>query len=493
MGEPYPAHRQDFLRLAADHVSYVELADDSKIPDTKVYKTVTYTRTLPHRTNVGAHPEGRTVIFDFDTGSGVPPAKQLTLFKKDFALDLTDSLTVETPSGGFHVYTVWPDEVPLPGNWKFKKFSRLGLDLSGDLRSAETKGHAVMPGSVVDGVEYTVSQRLPVKRLSQQDVETFSDLYLMLTQVPTSSRENPPTARNPRELSKNHARPTTKNVNSLRSHLARSHYTTWHSQRAYVYAVLNCCHSEGTIVDYWRALDICRDKSQGDRVVSTRELWEDVARLSPSPHQGKYCLRTGPDKPSYVEEGLSEEELRSRVLKKLKLSTGWRSPRVVDLELAVKALTGGRQGPSKYYPLALALLEDFVQPWMNFGVSRIMLADVFLSDFYSVSMGDVKQAKKLLMRKGILEVAVKQSTGRTTVFRLRHEFENVRLSKVLVAMKLTLGSDVMLDARTGDFYDSVTREVLGSATSLDSGGEFHSLLAPRLSQRTVVEYLLETP
>lgn len=490
MGETYPAHRQDFLHLADDHVSYVELADDSKIPDTTVYKTVTYSSQVPHRTNVGAHPEGRTVIFDFDTGSGHSPKKQLSLFKKDFSLDLTDSLTVETPSGGFHVYTVWPEDVPLPGNWKFSKFSRLGLDLSGDLRSAETKGHAVMPGSLVGGVEYTVSKRLPLKELAREDVETFSDLYQMLTRVPTSSRENPPTARNLPTSSKNYSRPTTKNVNSLRSHLARTDHTTWHSRRAYVYAVLNCCHSEGTIVEYWRALDICRDKSRGDRVVSTRELWEDVARLSPSPHQGKYCLRTGPDRERYTEEEISVEDLRARVLKKLKLSTGWRSPRVVALDRAVLALAGGRQGPSKYYPLALAILEDFVQPWMNFGVSRIMLADVFLSEFYSVSLGDVKQAKKLLMRRGILEVAVKQSTGRTTVFRLCHEFENVRLSRVLVAMKLTLGGDVMLDARSGDFYDSVTRDVLGSSTVLSSESDFHALLAPRLSQRTVVEYLL---
>jgi hypothetical protein len=497
------SERARYTELVLGKVGFLELFDAMKSPDTTLYNIhVTHTALPALRPNVGAQPIGRTVVFDIDTKTLWTPEEQVEEFRIVFGLDLTGTLTVRTPSGGLHIYVTWPDEVPLPGNWRLSTFNHESkTHFMGDLRAAGTNGHAVIPESIFEGKIYRLAVDAPIKSLSLEEVEVFFTLYTLLKHKEQKAgikgeKENLASSgtANTRILEKTFSRPLQETLERLKIGLSKRDFDTWHERRAFVFNGVQCCQSNGTIVEYWQALDLGWDTSRQARVtVST--MYQECARLDRYPRlkHDFYCPHHHTVKP--MGGTLNEEEIASRALAKLKVKSRFKTPRVIDFPQVIFKLNDGRQKPGTAYPLAVAIVEDFVQPWCNFGVQGFLLGDVFLSNFYNATPAEIKKAKRMLLEKGILKISVRPSaSGRTTVFKVESGLVQEGLSKLLRALRYSTGQEVNLDARSGVFFDAVGKSVVAEAPPVRLAMEKVSALLPaRQSAGTVVDYLLKQP
>lgn len=149
---------------------------------------------IPASANVGICPGDDFVVIDVDTdvahkNSGIAE------FKKLIAEGLPQTLTVRTPSGGLHLYYKHPaGKLEVAGcdtkyvksiaSWRAKNEEDMtGIDIRGN------KGFALAPGSLIDGVAYTVqsavepvelpehiAKQLPFRRSRAKNDFDISDL-----------------------------------------------------------------------------------------------------------------------------------------------------------------------------------------------------------------------------------------------------------------------------------------------------------------------------
>lgn len=500
--------RELYVQRVTGLVDYVPLVDKSKAPDCT--RSLTFTNALPNVLNVGARPVNATVVFDLDIDAAgrTDPDQQVKAFLQEFGIDLTDTLTVLTPSGGKHCYTLWPQGIEIPGNWKLHKLDdpTRGLFFKGDIRGSKSVGYVVTPGSVLDSGEYRIVVDAPVKELSVEGASKFMKYRDERTCVPVASTGSKTvtgsTVVKPGLVS---VLPdgvayevSERRLARVKESLDSKQFSLWHEKRNFVFHALSCCVPLDDLVHVWESLEICGDTASGTDYGSS-VLLKDAERLvlkfGRSEDHTYYCpLRGGKIEQGHCQErfeaGVFTRSLEENVeanVKKLKVSTSMRYVRALDMNVVITALNHGQRGPGSSYPLAFAIVEDFLQFWLNHGVTNILLGNEFLAGFYGVTVPEVARAKKLLLRKGIIEVTGKQAKGRTSRFMVSSQMSSVGLTDLLLAIRKREGQDVYLDERNGVFITKDRRvvEVLHDAGRLSS--ENFDRMPARLVEKNLLD------
>lgn len=108
------------------------------------------------------------VVIDIDTHNGISGADNLKEFCEKYDIDLSDTKTVMTPSGGLHMYYNLPEkynDVQFIQNLKELK----GVDF-------QTHGRYVVGwGSTIEGVKYAVIDNSPIADLPDKWFDIFTD------------------------------------------------------------------------------------------------------------------------------------------------------------------------------------------------------------------------------------------------------------------------------------------------------------------------------
>lgn len=454
-------------RAAAEHlvglVSYVRLTGVTKLPAQSL-KRGSLPALPPRARNLGAIPqrEGRLVILDLDKKPGyLTPDEQFTRLREEFGL-AGNGLRVRTPSGGLHLYVLWPMGEVIPKNLRLAK----GVSwLNGDIRGGGSLGYVVFPGSQTPQGPYLLEVNAPPALCPPELAERYRSLAH--AKAPKKPRDISPSSS---EGSTEGLALTPEALRQLPRLLANRQNKPLHSQRATVFRALACCASDGAILEAWSALDVTGDTHSG-QPIAPRYLQAEVQRLRATAlddrgRHSRFCPtgalvviepqeNTGERAPR--EGGLAQA--RAAYLKRLKRPTSWKTPAVLDLEKALVALQGGRGQGSKHLPLAFAILEDFVQPWLNHGVTHILLGEAFLSQVYGVDPLVIRQAKRLILRRGILETSVRQVPGRTTAFRVPLEFQEQALTSLLKGLSLNTQKTLVVDWRSSLILDPQSGEI----------------------------------
>ena len=267
---------------------------------------------------------------------------------------------------------------------------------------------------------------------------------------------------------------------------------TWHEKRAYVFAALSCCYSKRDVVDAWTLLDIHRDSYQEKRGrknfrISRKNLNNDYDRLlkksGKDARHGRVpvCCFYPYVRGSWIRK--LERSLHAEVVDceqkfdakydpkrdPRRRSNSYRDYRVIDLIGARKALYS-RKKTGMRNKLAFQILEDIVQPWINYGVSNVLLGEKFLADHYGVSIHMVRNAKRLLLERGIIYVhrPGNNITHQASAYRVNRQFWNYTLTTMIRALSIQNETSVVFDYRANVFVDPVTGEVYHGHNYLDS-------------------------
>lgn len=107
-------------------------------------------------------------VIDIDTHNGVSGADNLKEFCEAYDIELPDTKTIMTPSGGLHMY------YKLPANYNETQFIQNHKELEGV--DFQTHGRYVVGwGSKIDGVKYEVINTEPMADLPEKWFDIFTD------------------------------------------------------------------------------------------------------------------------------------------------------------------------------------------------------------------------------------------------------------------------------------------------------------------------------
>lgn len=107
-------------------------------------------------------------VIDIDNHNGVDGSRNLEEFLEMYDVELPQTLTVETPTGGKHLYFTLPEQ------YNDTQFLQQHPHLEGV--DFQTHGRYVLcPPSSIDGKHYVKSLNLPMAQLPQAWIELFKD------------------------------------------------------------------------------------------------------------------------------------------------------------------------------------------------------------------------------------------------------------------------------------------------------------------------------
>lgn len=107
-------------------------------------------------------------VIDIDTHNGVSGADNLKEFCEKYDIELPDTKTVMTPSGGLHMY------YKLPENYNDVQFIQNHKEVEGV--DFQTHGRYIVGwGSTIDGVKYEVIDNSPIADLPVKWFDIFTD------------------------------------------------------------------------------------------------------------------------------------------------------------------------------------------------------------------------------------------------------------------------------------------------------------------------------
>ena len=108
------------------------------------------------------------VVIDIDTHNGVSGADNLKEFCEKYDIELPDTKTVMTPSGGLHLY------YNLPEKYNDVQFIQNHKELEGV--DFQTHGRYIVGwGSTIEGVKYEVIDNSPIADLPVKWFDIFTD------------------------------------------------------------------------------------------------------------------------------------------------------------------------------------------------------------------------------------------------------------------------------------------------------------------------------
>lgn len=501
--------RNDFAHaLQRTNSTFIKLANGCKQP-TQRFKGTSGLRTPPEHTNYGVRPAPGLLVVDIDTKAGTPTFLQVEFMEEVLGIDFMNSLKVETPSGGLHIYLTLPDSInaiDFPnGNMRHyesalrKAFPEadhiLGkYDLDVDFRSGAIDRAIYVVGvgsttsegtySFVPGEIKEVPEENAGKVIALRDTQRTS--RRASANSPKSSSADPSKWMGrydaPRTLtSPSLAQERLAILNERLQRFVGSKLVSFHAQRAFVFANLQCCFSDSKIADVCSDLGIDRDTHTDSRV-SEATLMLDIERLRSSagdsfhgPACGKGVFAAKLHTDASLEEGLEKLHVRVKTRTLSRSSNPTRTPErtgVVSLPRVEIALSEVTSVNTKQFANAVRVVSEVVQPILNSGADRVVMSRDFLEEKLGLSKSQVAQALVVLRKSKVLELRDRQRTGVAPTYRVARSMLDDELQKLVVMERYAryiaedVWSAILVDSYTGGMVEAFTGEVIVA------GGQF---------------------
>lgn len=463
-------------------------------------------------------PHGILVV-DIDTHTDDKIAPQIAAMSLLLGVDLTKTLTVETPSGGRHFYLKVPDSVDLTSmpNGSLRHLDYLlrerldvarvlgGRPLDTDFKLGKTGNisYTVGAGSRSSTGVYQWREN-PILPISDEAAQTFIDVRsdhrlrktsdrlarakVGVNAIPVAQIEDDSKA--PRHDALATVHPA--RISNLRTSLAAAveaqalsgGRSSFHARRAHVFQLMQCCFSDGAIAQACMLLKIDRD-SYTDSRIEVGELYGDIQRMRDSfPESAFHGVVCG--KGSYnaaaVATGTLEESLAGLADRVSTRSLSRRGKRVsanakasvINTTKAHTALAKVARPSSAGFANAFRILEELVQPLSNAGSDRVIMSRSFLSSEFDLTDSQVAKALSILRRSEVLMVRDRQRTGVAPTYCVNHEYVDVEASEILTLERQfrQLGDDVfpalIMDYETRSITEAYTGEILAGEVAASS-------------------------
>lgn len=445
--------------------------------------------------NYGLIPQKRLIILDIDTGAKL--SDQREYFGKIFGVDLSETLSVATPSGGEHYYLFSPEEVPyksgiLPkGSIRGKILKTLEKEygaapgIDADLRSPQQLGYVVGPGSSSGGVNYKINQWKSIKTIPY---DAYRKLVSISTQHYTHSVQE--VKREDIDLSTIDSFPKWV-LNGLEKVLEDREDQSYHAKRATVKSLLGCCYDDDSIAMACKTLGINRD-TYANSFITDSQLIRDLENLDRGfNHGGFYCKRGRAHSKKNSKGYRAVLPYKNRGIRVSK-----REYRVLDLPKIFTAISYVVSPTSNAARDSFAVAEHFLNPLSNFGATKIVLAISKLREYFRMSQSRAIESLRVLRKAGVLNIYRKPSPGRATVYTVDDYWVDYTLTKILrktwkshvLTIDTSLHPSVEFDFRRRFFVDALTRQQL----FYTSGGDdaFPSQLVPGKVGTVAMDYLV---
>lgn len=344
--------RTNLQKAFGGDAAYVRLQDNSKIP-VGSFKPGRRHRLLrlPKEGNYGVIPQNNLFILDLDEHTegywGIN--EQIDFFNDFFNLNLRESLSVVTQSGGIHIYLKLPQNIEEAAierafprgslrhyNEAFTAYVGSQVKLDADIRSGYSNGYVVGPGSFINFEEkkryshyllanesfgfsnptyeiLTITEESLQKLASVVDIKNnrrTSNEIRNTPNTPLSKTEQDlleldkefETIFSPTQRYKHasatvaddgakliHACPTIEVVSMIRQKLHEKNMVSYHRARAIVKSTLHCCYDDYSIALACIELGIDKD-SYRKKSLGFRNLIRDLSKFTPKQRfHGKYC------------------------------------------------------------------------------------------------------------------------------------------------------------------------------------------------------------
>lgn len=425
--------------LLKGQAEYLRIKETSKAPVSsfKPGRRNRYKR-VPKVGNYGILPQGRLVVLDVDVHKGGKLAEQIMLFSSLLGVDLDETLSVRTPSGGRHFYLMLPDSIEsaseLPKSnlralqGEIQELSGLSVLVDADIRSEAVNAYVVGPGSQIKDKIYAINTSAPISTITLEGYDTL--VTLKRNRAAKRASEFPPI-----DLWADEPLPETVGGSLLRTvpvsaviqrvetALGRRNYLTYHQKRAFVKAALHCCYSNDAIAQACVVLGVNKDSSSS-KALHRFALQKDIHSFAPDERfHGPYCpvgqnrhdADRGPmDETTFIEYQARRVAARSK-RQAIPRSEVFKSinPRVLDLSKISSRLTeeSARGVRAKQYQHAMLLVEELFQPLANVGAEKMLLSQERVATDLGLTRSQVTQAVRALRLAGIIEVRDRQTQG----------------------------------------------------------------------------------
>lgn len=239
--------------------------------------------------------------------------ESLGFLSKLLSVDLRNTYSQLSPSGGLHLFVLLPEGVD-PKTLPSSKISNgmrsiagvpeneWSTKLKGDIRSGASNGFILMAGSTVDGSSYRPTpshsawydfknymngRKLKLTELSTLAVERLQQAKTLDLELKKLKRSKAGISKATKQSKLN---APISDSNALSRNIQAGDYTaiisrinsdfpmSFHSARAQLYKALSCCGSAQSIVDILREAGFARD-TYGNRELTDEELFDDIESM----------------------------------------------------------------------------------------------------------------------------------------------------------------------------------------------------------------------
>lgn len=477
----------------------------------------------------------RILVIDVDTHTDDKIDPQVSAMSHLLGLDLTKTLTVTTASGGRHFYVRVPEGIDLEelpnGSIRHLDYilrTQPGVAELLDERPLDTDfklGKSASVSYTVGAGSYNASGSydwidLPILEAPLANLETIVRLKLEHGRARLEQRQERAKvkarelglARRTKSAASAPALQRTDQLTSIPGarlrDLQRSlnrmvdsakvegRVSFYHSRRAHVFYLMQCCFSDEAIAQACSSLKIDWD-TYADAPIGYGELLMDIVRLRESGLEasfhgvvcGKGRFNAAAASSGSLDEGLQKlgHRVATRTLSRRQTRLSATSSAIVlNTTAAEEALASITRRSSAQFANSMAILRDLVQPIINAGADRVVMSREFIASEFGLTDSQTAKALGALRRAGILSVRDRQRTGAAPTYGVETAFVDRAASEVLSLERQfkQLGEDVFPSLIMDYEAKSITEAYTGE---LVSGTVVSSHRALSIAQRYSVD------
>lgn len=416
--------------------------------------------------------------------------RQLDVLSTFFDIPLRETLSVITPTGGAHCYVLLPEGFSFQDDAPYFPRASLGGSMSAlvntivleqdasqvrrrltvDVRRSDVNTYVLGPGSWIRDKNGEVGKYniafddhgfsrehidAPILRISATGMQNMQKLSRMVEDRAASKkyakqREAALQDQAGQEyLGTEDSYPSNRHMIALRKLIRK--YPRYHSKRAAIKSALACCYSNAVIADVCMELSLNRDSSKKEPLSYDATLRDIERFIVEDPYHSVFCRNTvgklqatGSQKHhtasisrEQLQEVLKEQSQKVLQRKKQFVEQGARrrevQPAVIDVAKVRDVLmtTTNRLVMPQRVRDALDIIDYYIQPLTNYGVTQIILSRKELKNTLSLSESRVTAATRMLRDTEVLYIDTPPQPGRTTVYAVNTDMFHKDLSWAL--------------------------------------------------------------
>jgi hypothetical protein len=476
--------RQRYSELLGDNVEYLCLKENTKSPKGSFSPgKKNRFQQIPEVGNYGIIPTGRIIILDVDTHTQSEKVDNQVAFFSDFLhTELSNTLTVTTPSGGKHFYLRVPyslglEELQLLPKSTLRPYRKEIMTVSGreiqvdaDIRTSAVNAYVVGPSSVVEDSEYFLSEGHQISLLPEQGIANL----MKVAQLRSDRKRKPKkvytnvdiwegdpleVAQEPMVLSIE--TPPSIILKKIDLGLRAQGKISYHQKRAFVKTALHCCYSNDAIAKACIELEIDKDSFSGSRL-RRYSLQIDIHSFQPEAvGHNKYCIVGVFSDQLTRTNGLDLNQnlarLRQRQVRRGRKTTLSKN-RVLDLNRIMTAISKDRSARfigSKECLSTIILIENFFHPLSCAGAEKMVMAKGRVAPGLGLTESQLARAMRLLRAANVIEIADRQRTGLASTYRINPYFVDSRLTNLLLYAKIEFQQDLIYSYRDCNFCNGL--------------------------------------